>query len=53
MFEPFPPEDDHSNVDIKACEAWEFTKGNSNIIIAVLDSGIQLNHPDLSNVDVF
>ncbi len=43
---------DHDNIDINACEAWNITKGNSNIVIAVLDSGIKLDHPDLTNVDV-
>ena len=28
--------------------AWDVTTGNSNVIIAILDSGIQLDHPDLS-----
>ena len=35
--------------DIKATEAWDVTKGNSNITIAVLDMGVTSNHPDLPN----
>lgn len=36
-------------MDIKICEARDVTKGNPNIIIAVLDIPIQETHPDLSN----
>ncbi len=28
--------------------AWDYTTGRSNIVIAILDDGVQLNHPDLS-----
>jgi len=28
-------------------EAWEFTAGGDEIIVAVVDTGIQLDHPDL------
>ncbi len=34
--------------DIKATEAWEETKGDENIIIAVIDTGVDMLHPDLS-----
>ncbi|RSD26980.1 S8 family serine peptidase [Mesobacillus subterraneus] len=27
--------------------AWDLTKGNSAITVAVVDSGVQMNHPDL------
>jgi len=39
---------EYYNIDINACDAWEYTKGNSDIIIAVLDSGVKLDHEDLS-----
>jgi subtilisin family serine protease len=34
--------------DIDAPEAWTITTGSSNIIIAVLDTGIDYNHNDLA-----
>jgi len=33
---------------IRAQEAWEFSSG-SGVVIAVLDAGIDVNHPDLKN----
>ncbi len=35
-------------VDINACKAWDITKG-ANVVVAVVDQGIELNHPDLKN----
>ncbi len=35
--------------DIDMLEAWEKTTDCSNIIIAIIDSGIDPNHPDLKN----
>jgi subtilisin family serine protease len=32
---------------IKAPEAWDEAREGSNIIIAILDSGVQIDHPDL------
>ncbi|MBA7512850.1 hypothetical protein ES705_04859 [subsurface metagenome] len=32
---------------IYAPEAWDIEKGNSNVIIAIVDTGIDLDHPDL------
>jgi subtilisin family serine protease len=36
-----------SDADIDAPYAWEFTRGNPNVIIAVIDTGADLDHPDL------
>ena len=37
-----------SNVDINIESAWNYTKGN-DIVVAVVDCGIDLSHPDLAN----
>ncbi len=38
-----------SNADINAPEAWEETKGNAETIIAVIDTGVDLLHPDIQS----
>ncbi|MCR5555463.1 MAG: S8 family serine peptidase [Bacteroidales bacterium] len=37
-------------IDINYCNAKQITSGNANIVIALLDQGIELNHPDLTNI---
>ena len=37
-----------SDFDMDAPEAWEITTGAPSIIVAILDTGVQLDHPDLN-----
>ncbi|MFN8671220.1 MAG: S8 family serine peptidase [Candidatus Sericytochromatia bacterium] len=30
-------------------EAWKYSQGNKDLIVAVIDSGVDYNHPDLKN----
>jgi len=36
------------DADVDALEAWNVTTGSSNVVIAILDDSVEINHPDLS-----
>ncbi|NHC45045.1 S8 family serine peptidase [Motilibacter aurantiacus] len=36
------------NVDVDAPEAWSVTQGARSTVVAVIDTGIDINHPDLA-----
>ena len=42
-------EDQWHHVTINSERAWDITKGSNDVIIAVLDSGIEIDNPDFSS----
>jgi subtilisin family serine protease len=37
-----------SGIDIKLTEAWDITMGDPNVIIVIIDTGVNLEHPNLA-----
>ena len=35
-------------INIRAPQGWDYSRGSSNMIIAIVDTGVDLGHPDLS-----
>lgn len=50
---PFNPNDpsfpsQYGLTRIQAPQAWDLTQGDTSVVIGIVDSGVEVNHPDLS-----
>lgn len=36
-----------NNIDLDVPEAWQITKGNNTVVVAIIDTGVQILHEDL------
>lgn len=51
QYDGFPYYGDSLHPDIKICNVWDYySKGSNDVIVAVIDMGVQANHPDLNNI---
>jgi subtilisin family serine protease len=41
--------DSAGDEDIKLPEAWDIERGDSSVVIAIMDTGVDIEHPDLMN----
>lgn len=50
LFNPNDPEigSQYHHTNIKAFEAWDVAQGDTNIVMAITDTGIDLLHPDIA-----
>lgn len=38
-----------AGADVRAPGAWDLSKGSDSVIVAVIDTGVQISHPDLAS----
>lgn len=50
--DPLYSSDQYGPQKMQAPAAWDVTKGSSNVVVAVVDTGVQTDHPDLTGKTV-